>query len=177
MDKAYIYGLKDPRDNAIRYIGKSTKPAQRLRAHLKDRTINVQKAEWIDELQKLGLKPELAILQEVTEGHDWREAERDWIRRGFAKGWPLVNGCSGIKADSDTDCLLPFIRPDLIDVFQSLPHEERMKICTDAARVGFPYFLLILRQWRTRPADIELRDSGYSAVAEVANELIQYQCL
>lgn len=176
MMAIFIYCLRDPRDQTIRYIGKSTRPERRLKAHLKDKMINVQKEEWIGELQELGLRPELAILQEVTEGHDWREAEKDWIRRGLAKGWPLVNGGSGVKSDSDTDCLLPFIRPDLIDVFQSLSHEERMEICTEAAKVGLPYLLLILRQWRTGPADIELKDSGYFAAAEVANQLIR-QCL
>lgn len=37
MKKTYIYGLKDPRDNQIYYVGKSNDPQRRLEQHLEGR--------------------------------------------------------------------------------------------------------------------------------------------
>lgn len=37
MKKTYIYGLKDPRDNQIYYVGKSDNPQRRLEQHLEGR--------------------------------------------------------------------------------------------------------------------------------------------
>lgn len=36
QDKAFIYGLKDPRDNVIKYIGKTNRLKHRLSQHLKN---------------------------------------------------------------------------------------------------------------------------------------------
>lgn len=122
MEKVHIYGLKDPRDGNFYYVGRSTNLKQRFRAHLKDKTTNLQKAKWIDGLRDLGLMPELVVLQEVEEDNGSR-AEAHWIRRGFNIGWPLVNG-SGGGSEPDEDCLLPFIKPDLLKVFYSLSEQE-----------------------------------------------------
>ena len=33
---AYIYALLDPRDNEVRYIGKTTQPKNRLSGHIRE---------------------------------------------------------------------------------------------------------------------------------------------
>lgn len=92
----YIYGLRCPLAEQIRYIGKSDDPTRRLCHHIglapKERT---HKACWLRKLQRLGLKPEMIILREVEEGGDWAQAERDAIAEGRKAGWPLTNMTKG----------------------------------------------------------------------------------
>lgn len=74
----YIYGLVDPRDNRVRYIGKSIEPSKRLVSHLTDKTSNPFKAAWIDELKIKGLKPTIKIIDKCEE-YSWCARERFWI--------------------------------------------------------------------------------------------------
>lgn len=65
--QAYIYGLVDPRTNEIMYIGMSTNPTQRYRAHCaKPKGGDTQKNRWIDELKLVGMKPRMQILEECS---------------------------------------------------------------------------------------------------------------
>lgn len=89
----YIYGLVDPRDKRVRYVGKSLTPAKRLEAHLKDKC-NLGKALWIEELQKHNLKPEIVILDKGDE-HDWQSRERFWIAEYRRKDPELTNILAG----------------------------------------------------------------------------------
>jgi hypothetical protein len=63
---AYIYGLVDPRNNKIRYIGKTTYPKNRLSGHMTEsKDINVinYRIKWIRKLISLGLKPKIVYLK------------------------------------------------------------------------------------------------------------------
>ena len=61
---AYIYALIDPRNNEVRYIGKSVEPIKRLYEHkCVSKNDNSYKAKWIRKLQKLNLKPQMKILK------------------------------------------------------------------------------------------------------------------
>lgn len=75
-----IYGLVDPRTNAIRYVGKTNRPRARLRAHIAavDRK-PCHKSAWIKSLLALEIEPTLVILEEIPPGGDWAARERDWI--------------------------------------------------------------------------------------------------
>jgi hypothetical protein len=77
LSNTFIYGLVDPRDGRVRYVGKADKPAHRLQAHLKD-TSTCHKVKWLNLLNKLGLRPDLVMLEEVPES-EWQEAERKWV--------------------------------------------------------------------------------------------------
>lgn len=90
----YIYGLKDPRDGKVYYIGKSDNPRARLACHLCDGT-NPKKVTWLDGLFALGLRPELVILEELGGDGDWRAVEQRWISDGLDRGWPLINMIDG----------------------------------------------------------------------------------
>jgi len=95
MTTVFIYGLIDPRTNEIRYIGYTPDPNKRLKGHLYNcRWEKTHKANWIKSLLKLGLKPEMIILQEVPES-EWQIAEQAWIRFGWEEGWRLTNGTMG----------------------------------------------------------------------------------
>jgi hypothetical protein len=92
----YIYGLVDPETTAIRYIGKSINPEQRLRNHINE-TYPCHRRNWIDSLKKKGLEPDLIYLVKLegSIAEDWKRWERRWIAIAKRDGWPLVNETSG----------------------------------------------------------------------------------
>ena len=97
MGLTYIYGLWDPRDGRLRYIGKSNDPKSRLPAHLraarkKGATSHLRC--WLIGLMNDDERPMLEILEEVPIS-DWQECERDWIKQCRDLGLDLVNSCPG----------------------------------------------------------------------------------
>lgn len=92
----YIYALVDPRDQTCQYIGKTIQqpPRNRLRQHLLTPETEGL-AQWANELEDAGLKPEFKILESVPSEADWRASEIYWIRYGLAQGWCLRNRASG----------------------------------------------------------------------------------
>ena len=63
----YVYALLDPRDGALRYVGRSSNPAKRVRNHLNPRQSGPRMTEWIQGLAAAGLMPDIAVLREVPE--------------------------------------------------------------------------------------------------------------
>ena len=79
---AYIYGLVDPRNDEIRYIGKTIKPKSRLHAHITEsKRLNVihHRANWIRKLTSLGLKPKITFLI-VCSSDDFEKYETEYIK-------------------------------------------------------------------------------------------------
>lgn len=61
---AYIYILIDPRDNVIRYVGKTIHPKTRLRDHIyESKNYDHHRAKWLRSLIKKGIKPILKIIK------------------------------------------------------------------------------------------------------------------
>jgi hypothetical protein len=78
-DKYFIYGLKCPVDNKIRYIGRSLDPDNRLHNHLVGANRNNKaKNLWLQSLINKGLKPELVVIEETNEEFACI-AEKYWI--------------------------------------------------------------------------------------------------
>lgn len=82
---AYIYGLRDPFDGDIKYVGKSFHPRRRLRSHLGEarrcrKLYPSVKVLWLRDLLAVRARPELVILEETT-AHEWPVREQYWIRR------------------------------------------------------------------------------------------------
>lgn len=75
--KALVYGLVDPRTNAVRYVGKTLNPRRRMETHL-EKPCNARLAVWLGELKFLGLRPEMVAIEIVPRSH-WERAERKWI--------------------------------------------------------------------------------------------------
>lgn len=75
----FIYVLIDPRDNAIRYVGKSDDPQHRLGVHMSEREkVAPHKSRWVAQLKKLGLRPLIYVIEEVPQ-EKWQEREIYWI--------------------------------------------------------------------------------------------------
>jgi hypothetical protein len=94
LNTAYIYGLKEPDTQLIRYIGKSIRPQQRLRNHINDKS-KCHRTNWIRSLKQRGLEPELIIIEEIHGEWPWQESEKFWIAFARKHGWPLVNSTDG----------------------------------------------------------------------------------
>lgn len=99
MAKAYIYGLIDPRDNKMRYVGKSKDPYQRYKAHLA-RIETSHKGRWISLLKRNGLKPHLIILDIVDESC-WQEYEKTWVSEFRKSLTNSVDGGVGVFSPSE----------------------------------------------------------------------------
>lgn len=77
-----IYGLLDPRDNSLRYIGKTHKRKEwRLREHIELAKENNPRSvyKWIRQLLKNELEPLIFILKRISAEDDWRLAEKEVI--------------------------------------------------------------------------------------------------
>ena len=77
-----IYGLLDPRDNCLRYIGKTHKRREwRLAEHIEHAKDNDKRPvyDWIRELLDEGIKPCIFVWRRILPEHDWRKAEKQAI--------------------------------------------------------------------------------------------------
>ena len=91
-----IYGLTDPSDGSVRYIGKSNDRIRRFKDHLFNAFKgNAPVYAWIRKLRKLGLQPGLVVLKELKPDEDWKSEERRLISEYRSRGEELLNVSSG----------------------------------------------------------------------------------
>jgi hypothetical protein len=96
--KNIIYGLVDPRDGQLRYVGKSMCGLKRARSHSypgylkRDRT---RTGNWIRSLQGQSLKPEVLLLEVHEKSEDLPEAEIWNIAYWKSVGAELFNHTTG----------------------------------------------------------------------------------
>jgi hypothetical protein len=90
----YIYGIVDPTNNMVCYVGiTSHTPQQRLAQHLRhvERDQFTAKGVLINGLLENGYMPTAITLQVVESEQQAQIAERWWIAQGQMIGWPLTN--------------------------------------------------------------------------------------
>lgn len=99
----YIYALCDPRDNRVRYVGKTDNPDRRYKAHLIEKS-RTHRTNWIKSLIALGLKPTLKIIEIVSfqSPTEWEAREKYWIAYYRNIYSDLTNGSDG--GDCGPDC-------------------------------------------------------------------------
>ena len=70
-EQSFIYALKDPRDEVVRYVGKSDVPKQRYRQHLRNTDSEGNRVQrWLAELEALGLSAEMVVLEAVSSPYE-----------------------------------------------------------------------------------------------------------
>lgn len=75
----YIYSLKDPETNEIRYVGKTTNINTRLKAHItRSKHNKYHSARWVQSVLKRGFRPIIELIEECNE-ENWVEKEKYWI--------------------------------------------------------------------------------------------------
>ena len=163
----YIYGLVDPRDSQVYYIGKSDDPEQRLYQHLHD-SVNRHKRKWLVSLAGDGLKPSIKIL-EVVPADKWAEAETKWIAKGRGGGWPLTNIAAGGPHSPDYHDPYEIIKRIVPDAhwraFSALCDSAKVEIIVDGARAAVPF----LRAWASRELEIP---ADWSIAANMTQDAI-----
>lgn len=91
----YIYVLKDPISNEVRYVGKSNKPTERFYNHMnRHKDKNTHKRNWIEKLRKNGLKPKYEVIDKVLI-EEWQEKEKYYIEKYIKDGCNLLNCTNG----------------------------------------------------------------------------------
>jgi group I intron endonuclease len=90
----YIYGLIDPGDNSIKYVGWTMDLAERLLKHIAPSCLKGKnhKNHWIKSLLSQGLKPRIVLL-EVVDHLNYLEKEIEWIK--FIGRENLTNSTDG----------------------------------------------------------------------------------
>ena len=93
-ETTYIYGLVEPHDGRIRYVGRADNPQRRYQRHLQRLNGHSHKVNWIKHLLSLGLRPSLVYLAKVPKSH-WAEAEQFQIAFFRERGFDLTNSTDG----------------------------------------------------------------------------------
>lgn len=94
--KIYIYVLKDPRTNIIRYVGKTCNLKKRYNSHCCIKSLNKEsnhRKYWLTSIIKAGYLPIMEPIEEC--GDDWQEREIYWIKYYKDLGLNLVNSTDG----------------------------------------------------------------------------------
>lgn len=96
-DISYVYGLFSSRDSAIRYIGYSCQPKDRLADHIKEsRRLMYHRHKWIQKEILDGFKISYNILG-LSKNEFIGNLETKFIKEYKEKGFKLVNGNDGGK--------------------------------------------------------------------------------
>lgn len=97
----YIYVLIDPRNEFVRYVGKTKNPNRRLAQHIyESNKIKCHKNNWLKQLLEAGVKPEMVIVESLQSTEDWIFWEQFYI--DLCKSWEFnltntLEGGSGKK--------------------------------------------------------------------------------
>lgn len=90
----YIYALADPRNNQVRYVGKTNSPKKRLASHVYEihspSSTGKVKKSWLHDLVAEGVYPTMIIL-DIVSGDECRVQEQLWIDRLRQSGVELIN--------------------------------------------------------------------------------------
>lgn len=94
-----IYTLTDPRDNMVRYVGKTSRdPIRRFYGHWSCRGKS-HSVRWVKVLKSLGLKPIMDVIDEV-EDERWIQEEKFYISYFKFLGFNLTNLTEGGEGHS-----------------------------------------------------------------------------
>jgi group I intron endonuclease len=93
--KVFIYILKHPETNAVRYVGKTNNIKNRWFNHLsKAKTKKAHVYSWIKSLLKRGISPIMEVIEECTIDN-WETREKYWISYYKESGCKLCNMTTG----------------------------------------------------------------------------------
>lgn len=139
----YIYTLKHPITNEVRYVGKTTSPKRRYKEHIYKLNKTDHKTNWIKSLLRDGLKPVMDIFEECID--NWEEREKYWITQ-FNN---LTNLTDGGGVCSMSDAVKEKIRQANLGKILSEATKDKLRI----ANIGDknPYFGIHKKPYTTNP--------------------------
>jgi hypothetical protein len=142
-DKCYIYALVDPRNNSIRYIGKTNNLTTRKKRHiqesLKSKSGSTKKHDWIKKVYSLGYEIDIIEIDIVSKT-EWQYWEMFYIDLFKTWGFSLTNMTNGGEGiDNPWKYLTETQRNNRIDQLkkrlQSVEYKEKQRL----ARLGKTY--------------------------------------
>ncbi|MBU8540834.1 NUMOD3 domain-containing DNA-binding protein [Falsiroseomonas tokyonensis] len=152
-----IYVLTDPRDGAVRYVGKTIKTlSARLSGHVSLALVRKAKthtANWIRALNAEGLRPKIAEVDRCCCA-GWADLECAWIARYRAEGANLTNTTAGGAGDPARS---PEVRAKFAAIARARSPETRA--------------LLSAASKRRPPHSIEARKKMSEAARSIAPEV------
>jgi len=87
-----VYALNDPRTGKTRWVGCTGNVKRRYYAHIHKRDkSNLSRQAWIDELNGLGLRPAMVIIEENLSKQDALAREVYWLQWHVRHESPLTN--------------------------------------------------------------------------------------
>lgn len=93
--QAIVYGLADPKNNQLRYVGTTTQTLPiRLNEHLRDERRH-HLVSWFNTLRSRHLVPDIFEIERLSPRDDWHEAEQFWTTYFRGIGADLLNGSEG----------------------------------------------------------------------------------
>ena len=92
--RGVIYGLVDPRDGALRYVGKTTNLRIRLNGHMCGPG-QTYRERWVRLLRGSGLRPSVVVLENDVAATELASIERWWILLCRLAGCHMVNVTDG----------------------------------------------------------------------------------
>lgn len=97
--KTHVYHLVDPNTRTVRYVGKTSTPKSRLRAHIQDAREgdNTEKKRWIRTLLEKGQEPIMVIVASFDEEHLARIRESAECKAHLATIYNIHDPAKGAK--------------------------------------------------------------------------------
>ncbi len=116
VGKLFIYALKDPRTDEVRYVGQTSVGMVRPRIHKTPSVLKLHPRpfrRWVNQLRALGLMYEIDVIETVTDTHQLNPVETKWIKDFRSRGFDLLNwtdGGGGIRGFRHTESTKEKIR-------------------------------------------------------------------
>lgn len=102
--KTFIYILLDPRDNQVKYVGKTINPQRRYSQHRYEAThTKSYKNNWFLSLLLIGIDPQMVVIDECDKD-EWEFFEQWYIDVFKAWGFKLTNLTNGGKGVAGYVC-------------------------------------------------------------------------
>ena len=156
-----IYGLVDPRDGMIHYVGRTRAALRsRLSGHRADialcwdgkaRGAGQDKIAWLTDLQRAGLSPTIKILEEVN-SDGAVDAEKRWVQALFKAGVPLTNQQWRPKSCVDDPSWLRGYAAALVEMQRLCGHPSAVRTTIETSGIALEKFK------RAGVEDIDLRE-------------------
>jgi hypothetical protein len=132
--QSYIYGLFDPADQVVRYVGQTTRPNARLCMH-KSANPNPNNGsmakEWIAGMLQEDRLPCMIIL-EICDFSVAHQREAEWYKYLCAAGYPILNNTSKFNRPNTSRTAKPYKR-DLTHKVFSIIEVDLLYISHDPA--------------------------------------------
>ena len=131
--KTFIYALMDPRDGAVKYIGKTINLKSRMQSH-QNGIGKFRLGAWLSGLKRKGLYCRYVVLEEY-EGEGWELRERYWIGYYRDLGADICNLSNGGEGQVGRKLSAESCQK-LRDAFKGRPIPQEMRECISKSLTG-----------------------------------------